>query len=330
MTRSERHHLARRANEVRHRALRDGLAPEVIVEVICREVPQMFALEAWRLAHGWSRTEVSARLDGLYEADGLAPPRISSAELCRWEHGQRRPSDERIEYLCRLYSTRPDRLGFGMDYSNSEVSHLARAGMTDIWPHSSPETYTDLVQRVRSAQEEITVFGLARNFYAKDEILPLFEAKAVAIPVTFFVMDPYCESRRDRYRLEPVEAAMENPSRYMREVVRPLYAAAERVAPAALPSAGMRVYTYNFPCSFAIEKVDRTCRVMLYGHGKRGTEGPIFVFNEGTPYWDYFASQLEWMKRQTEDPREPWTSKGVLVRSLQADDLSLESDLART
>jgi hypothetical protein len=94
-------------------------------------------------------------------------------------------------------------------------------------------------------------------------------------------MDPYCESRRDRYRLEPVEAAMENPSRYMREVVRPLYAAAERVAPAALPSAGMRVYTYNFPCSFAIEKIDRTCRVMLYGHGKRGTEGPILVFSEG-------------------------------------------------
>jgi transcriptional regulator with XRE-family HTH domain len=330
MTRSERHHLARQATEVRHRCLRDGLAPEVIVEVICREVPQMFALEAWRLAHGWSRTEVSARLDGLYEADGLAPPRISSAELCRWEHGQRRPSDERIEYLCRLYSTRPDRLGFGTDYSNAEVGHLTRAGMTDLWPRSSPETYADLVERVRTAQEEITVFGLARNFYAKDEILPLFEAKAVAIPVTFFVMDPYCESRRDRYRLEPVEAAMENPSRYMREVVRPLYAAAERVAPAALPSAGMRVYTYNFPCSFAIEKVDRTCRVMLYGHGKRGTEGPILVFNEGTPYWDYFSSQLEWMKRLAIDPQEPWTSKGLLVRSLAAGDLSLESGLAGT
>ena len=181
MTRSERHHLARRANEVRHRCQRDGLAPDLIVEVICREVPQMFALEAWRLAHGWSRTEVSARLDRLYEADGLAPPRISSAELCRWEHGQRRPSDERIEYLCRLYSTRPDRLGFGMDFSNAEVGHLARAGITDLWPRSSPDTYADLVERVRAAQEEITVFGLARNFYAKDEILPLFESKAVAI-----------------------------------------------------------------------------------------------------------------------------------------------------
>jgi transcriptional regulator with XRE-family HTH domain len=129
MTRSQRHHLARQATEIRHRCLRDGLAPEAIAEVICREIPQMFALEAWRLAHGWSRTEVSARLDALYEADGLAAPRISSAELCRWEHGQRRPSDERIEYLCRLYATRPDRLGFGMDYSNAEVGHLARAGI---------------------------------------------------------------------------------------------------------------------------------------------------------------------------------------------------------
>src|SRR5512132_2581080 len=192
MTRSQRYHLARQATEIRHRCLRDGLAPEAIAEVICREVPQMFALEAWRLAHGWSRTEASARLDALYEGDGLAAPRISSAELCRWEPGQRRPSDERIEYLCRLYSTRPDRLGFGMDYSNAEVGHLARAGITDLWPRSSPETYADLVERVRTAQEEITVFGLARNFYAKDEILPLFESKAVAIPVAFFVMDPYC------------------------------------------------------------------------------------------------------------------------------------------
>src|SRR6266545_4800186 len=260
LTRTQRHQLARQATEIRHRCLRDGMEPDAIVEVICRELPQMHALEAWRFAHGWSRTEVSARLDALYEADGLAPPRISSAELCRWEHGQRRPSDERIEYLCRLYATRPDRLGFGVDYSNADVGHLARAGITSLWPRSSPETYADLVERVRNAQEEITVFGLARNFYAKDEILPLFESKAVAIPVTFFVMDPYCDS-----------------------------------------------------------------------HGKRGTEGPILVFNEGTPYWDYFSSQIEWMKRLADDPREPWTTKGLLVRPLEERDLSLEErDLAIT
>ncbi len=59
--------------------------------------------------------------------------------------------------------------------------------------------------RVNNAREEITVFGLTRNFYAKDDMLPLFEAKAAEIPVTFSVMDPHCDSRRDRYRIEPVE-----------------------------------------------------------------------------------------------------------------------------
>ena len=72
-------------------------------------------------------------------------PRMSSAELRRWEHAQRRPSDERIEYLCRLYESRPDRLGFGIDYSAVDVGHLARSGITNLWPHSSPEVFDDLV-----------------------------------------------------------------------------------------------------------------------------------------------------------------------------------------
>src|SRR5437764_14056536 len=96
MDRGRRQQLARIANDVRLRCLRDRMAPEAIADVICAEVPDLLPLEAGRLARGWSRSEVSARLDALYEADGLAGPGISSAELCRWEHGQRRPSDERI------------------------------------------------------------------------------------------------------------------------------------------------------------------------------------------------------------------------------------------
>ena len=91
------------------------------------------------------------------------------------------------------------------------MGHLARAGISNIWPRSSPDVLDDLVKRVRNAQHEITVFGLTRNFYARDEILPLCRAKATEIPVTFYVMDPTCSSRRDRYRLEPIEAAMEDP-----------------------------------------------------------------------------------------------------------------------
>ena len=44
-----------------------------------------------------------------------------------------------------------------------------------------------------------------------------------------------------------------------------------------------------------------------------------------------FASQLEWMKRLADDPREPWTSKGLAVRAFEDRDLSLvERDLAIT
>jgi transcriptional regulator with XRE-family HTH domain len=321
MSRVDRNRLARRAHDVRVRCLHHELPPEQIADTIGREIPEMFPLEVWRLANGWSRTEVSSRLDMLYQTDGLAPPRITSAELCRWEHGQRRPSDERIEYLCRLYRTRPDRLGFGIDFSGTDVGHLAQAGIANIWPCTSPEALGDLVARIKNAQEEITVFGLTRNFYARDEILPLFETKAVSVPVTLYIMDPRCESRRDRYRLEPIEAAMEDPVRFTREILRPLFAASQRVASAAAPAAGLRLFTYNFPCSFAMEKVDRACRVMLYGHGKRGTEGPIIVFNEGTPFWEYFASQMHWLKRLATDPREPWTSKGLVVKPLDETDL---------
>jgi len=97
----------------------------------------------------------------------------------------------------------------------------------------------------------------------------------------------------------------------------------QRVAPAAAPHAGLHLFAYNFPCSFAMEKIDQSCRVMLYGHGKRGTEGPMLVFNEGTPFWDYFSGQLQWLERLATDPREPWTSKGLAVRALEEADLAI-------
>lgn len=196
-----------------------------------------------------------------------------------------------------------------------------RAEISQLWPRTDADALHDLVSRVSGAHEEVSMFGLTRNFYASNEMLPLVESKAHEIPVTFYVMDPHCDSRRDRYRLEPAEAAMEDPARYKREILRPLFAASQQISPST-SSAGLRIFTYNFPCSFAIEKIDRSCRVMLYGHGKRGTEGPIFVFNDNTPYWDYFAGQIQWLERLAKSPREPWTSKGLVVRPLQEADLA--------
>lgn len=199
---------------------------------------------------------------------------------------------------------------------------LEEARVSDIWPRTNPEVLDDLVRRVTNAHQEISVFGLTRNYYAEDDMLPLLEVKASEIPVTFYVMDPRCSSRQDRYRLEPLEAAMEDPARLIREILRPLFVASQRITPTT-PTAGMRIFTFNFPCSFAVEKIDRSCRVMLYGHGKRGTESPIMVFEDDTPYWKYFVDQIEWLERLANNPREPWTSKGLIVRPLQEADLAI-------
>lgn len=305
--RARRRDIERIAREIRIRGLRDARPVEEIVDEVLAQLPEVHPLEAWRFAHGWSRAEACARLDACYEADGLAPPRLSPEELCRWEHEQRRPNDERIEYLCRTYRTRPDRLGFGRDHSPATLGHLERAGLIDLFPRTGSESSSDLISRIRNARQRVTMFGLTRNYYARDDVLPLFEAKAADIPVRIYIMDPHCGSRRDRYRLEPAEAAMEDPDRYVREILRPLGHIAQHTP-------GLQVYLYNFPCSFAMEEIDDVIRVMFYGHGKRGTDSPILTFASGTDYHDYFASQLRWLDRLASgETREPWASKDIHV-----------------
>jgi hypothetical protein len=57
---------------------------------------------------------------------------------------------------------------------------------------------------------------------------------------------------------------------------------------------------------------------MLYGHGKRGTEGPIMVVPAGTPYYEYFARQIRWLENLASGRlAEPWTAKGIRVWPLK-------------
>ena len=253
--RTVRRQREREATQIRLAGLREGSHVEDIAERIAR-LDGVHPLLAWRWAHGWSRSELSARLDAAYEHDGLAPPNLTDPEILRWEHGQRRPNDERIDYLCRVYRTRPDRLGFGEDHSAPDTSHLQRAGLLDLYPRTDADSMRDLFGRLTAARRRVNVFGLTRNFYARDHVLPMIEAKARTVPIRMYMMDPTCASRRDRYRLEPAEAAMENPDRYLREVLGPLTAAEHRLADHARRGAGLEVWLYNFPCSFAIEEID--------------------------------------------------------------------------
>jgi transcriptional regulator with XRE-family HTH domain len=124
--RGRRQEIEAEARRIRLRGEIEGWPRDAIVDEMLRQLPDVTALEAHRFAHGWTREELSQAVDLLYVTDGLEAPQLTPAELCRWEHGQRRPSDERREFLCRVYRTRPDRLGFGSDHTASAAHQIRR------------------------------------------------------------------------------------------------------------------------------------------------------------------------------------------------------------
>ena len=79
-------------------------------------------LRSNRLIHGWTLTEAVRRLDAvLVRTDGKAL-KPTHQRMSRWETSEEVPSALYLDALCRLYLSRPDRLGFGVDYSSSTGS----------------------------------------------------------------------------------------------------------------------------------------------------------------------------------------------------------------
>jgi hypothetical protein len=172
------------------------------------------------------------------------------------------------------------------------------ASQLSILPTRELSSEQDLRNRVKAAKQKIIVFGLTRNYYTTYKMRTLLEEKSRDVPVRLYLMDPSSKSRKDRYRIEPLDAFKEDSSRFEREIAGPFRELLGRTdrSPAGSKLPGLSIYTYNFPCSYAIELIDDVCRVMLYGHGKRGTDSPILIFDKKSPHYDYFASQIEWME----------------------------------
>ncbi|RJO79230.1 hypothetical protein D5S18_02515 [Nocardia panacis] len=87
------------------------------------------ALRAHRMARGYTLTEVARRLQQVLTDRGIACSGLSHQSVSRWETGLDMPSYQFLDALCRLYRTRPDRLGFGSDYSGSDEPAPARRGL---------------------------------------------------------------------------------------------------------------------------------------------------------------------------------------------------------
>lgn len=110
VSRATRAQLAREASRIRAEQQRHGVAVPAISDQITRTLP-VSTLGAWRLAYGWSRRHVVEAVGEVYRSDGLAPPGLTTAMLCRWEHGQTRPGPEYVYALARVYGIPPTRLG---------------------------------------------------------------------------------------------------------------------------------------------------------------------------------------------------------------------------
>ncbi len=74
-------------------------------------IPELTALEAWRLALGWSRAQAIREIAQVYLEDDLLPPALPQALLCRYEHEQAQPGEEYRIMISRAYGARPDQLG---------------------------------------------------------------------------------------------------------------------------------------------------------------------------------------------------------------------------
>ncbi|MFE4974350.1 helix-turn-helix domain-containing protein [Kitasatospora sp. NPDC056651] len=95
----------------------------------------MSLLQAARLSRGWSLRQAADELAQLGH-------RVTVQQLSAWEQSTTRPSVERLDALCRLHQTRPDRLGYGTDYTPMEN----QAAPEYTTPNTNTEVPMDPVQ----------------------------------------------------------------------------------------------------------------------------------------------------------------------------------------
>ncbi|MFD4657811.1 helix-turn-helix domain-containing protein [Kitasatospora sp. NPDC058444] len=124
-----------------------GWTPWQLSSAIARECA-VSLLQAARLSRGWSLRQAVDELAQLGQ-------RVTVQQLSAWERGTTRPSIERLDALCRLHQTRPDRLGYGTDYTpvDSQVA-------PESTPNVSAEAPMDEVQAEMPSARHAILRGL--------------------------------------------------------------------------------------------------------------------------------------------------------------------------
>jgi DNA-binding transcriptional regulator YiaG len=74
-------------------------------------------LRAHRLAWGWSVSEATGQVHALCTAQQLGARGLVARSWQEWESGRKRPNDDYVDLLCRLFQTSAVRLGYAPDYT---------------------------------------------------------------------------------------------------------------------------------------------------------------------------------------------------------------------
>ncbi|MGW4810575.1 hypothetical protein ACWEPB_02870 [Kitasatospora cineracea] len=100
------------AAQLRATAEADGWSSWALVQRISEQAEVSLA-QAHRLARGWTLAQACAAYREL-----RGP--VTVQQMSSWETGAVRPGEAHLDGLCQLYRTRPDRLGWGRDYTPTD------------------------------------------------------------------------------------------------------------------------------------------------------------------------------------------------------------------
>ena len=176
------------------------------------------------------------------------------------------------------------------------MNNISKLYSLKYFENTCKESESHLYELVESATTKITLFGLTRNFYAESKMRSILLEKSKKLPIRVYFLNPFSKFWKERYELEPKTAKFHNKNKFMSV----LYQFQHMEDITKNHNGGIKVSIYEFQPSFAIEEIDYTMRVMLYGYLKRGTESPIFIISKKDPIYNYFKDQLVGLSKKND------------------------------
>lgn len=162
-------------------------------------------LRAHRIAYGFTLVDVAHRLQEIVTTDGSSCRGLSHQSVSRWETGLDMPSYQFLDALCQLYRTRPDRLGFGHDYTDDDPPPAPLPSRLIVTPAS--QVGSTARDTVRALEEGLELSGYLVYVQPPSEYIPA-RMRDLAQVQQVKLTDHSADLRRRLHRIEAIIAGL--------------------------------------------------------------------------------------------------------------------------